>query len=178
MNRNLLIREESGAAAARPTSQQFLVFTLGSEAFAIDIKRVREIIEMGQMTRVPMMPPSVLGVANVRGAMVPVVDLQIRFGRGVTPLGRRTCVVILEMPAGLGQQVVGVMVDAVNEVVEIPLEQIESPPAFGAGIHSDFIAGMARRGERFVILLDALRVFSGDELALLERERHGAQMLQ
>ena len=156
-----LTRDNSGAV-----KHQVLVFALGEETFAIDILRIREIIEFGQLTTVPLMPSAVRGVINLRGAVVPVVDLMARFGRGQMTTNRRTCVVIIEVEAEQ-QQVIGIMVDAVNEVLEIPDSDIEPPPAFGAKIRSDFISGMGRVDGRFVILLDANRVLSVDELAEL-----------
>lgn len=167
---NSLVAASGGAMTSNGpnASHQYLVFTLANDVFAIDILRIREIIEFGQMTRVPLMPPSVRGVINLRGAVVPVVDLLARFGRGETPVARRTCVVILEVADGDGFQVLGVMVDAVNEVIEIPAADIEPPPAFGARIRSDFISGMARVDGRFIIVLEAARVLSVDEMAALD----------
>lgn len=168
---NSLVAASGGANTSNGANgcHQYLVFTLAEEVFAIDILRIREIIEFGQMTRVPLMPASVRGVINLRGAVVPVVDLQARFGRGETVVARRTCVVILEVADGDGFQVLGVMVDAVNEVIEIPAADIEPPPAFGARIRSDFISGMARVNGRFIIVLEAARVLSVDEMAALEQ---------
>lgn len=145
----------------------YLVFTLNDDIFAIDILRIREIIEYGTLTEVPMMPETIRGVINLRGAVVPVIDLSARFGRGRTDVNRRTCVVILEVAMGDDDtpQVLGVVVDAVNEVLEIPPEQIEPAPSFGTRLRTDFIAGMGRMEGRFVIILDLARVLSLDELA-------------
>jgi purine-binding chemotaxis protein CheW len=128
---------------------------------------VKEIIEYGQLTGVPMMPPSIRGVINLRGAVVPVIDLGARFGGRQTEVSRRTCIVILEVNHADEQQVIGVLVDAVNEVLEIAPADIEPPPAFGAHIRTDFIQGMGKVGGRFVILLDIGRVLSVGELAAL-----------
>ncbi|MBI2306334.1 MAG: purine-binding chemotaxis protein CheW [Rhodocyclales bacterium] len=151
--------------------RQYLAFTLNHEVFAIDILQIREIIEFGTLTEVPMMPPTIRGVINLRGAVVPVIDLSARFGQGSSAVARRTCVVIVEVAGGIDDgaatQTLGVMVDAVNEVMEIPAEDVEPPPAFGARIRTDFIAGMGRVNGRFVILLDVSKVFSVDELATL-----------
>ena len=151
-------------------AQQYLTFVVGSETFAIGILRIKEIIEYGQLTAVPMMPPSVRGVINLRGAVVPVVDLSSRFFARRSETTRRTCIVILEVDGNDGTQVIGVVVDAVNEVLEIPAADIEPPPNFGARIRSEFIDGMARLGQRFVIVLDPNRVLSIDELAQLAAE--------
>lgn len=147
---------------------QYLSFRLGAETFALGILSVREIIEYGGVTDVPMMPPCVRGVINLRGAVVPVIDLSARFGRAGTQVARRTCIVIVEIGADDGTtQTIGVMVDAVNEVLEIAAADVEPAPAFGARIRTDFIAGMGRVDGRFVVLLDVARVFSVEEIATL-----------
>lgn len=148
--------------------QQFLTFMLGGETFAIGILSVKEIIEYGSLTTVPMMPDFIRGVINLRGAVVPVVDLAARFGRKAAEVGRRTCIVIAEVANAEGHQDIGVIVDMVNEVLEIAPADIEPAPAFGARIRSDFISGMGRMDGGFVILLDVSRVLSEDELAALD----------
>ncbi|WP_447791644.1 MULTISPECIES: chemotaxis protein CheW [Pseudomonas] len=150
-----------------PQIRQYLTFSLAGEHFAVGTLSVKEIIEYSQLTRVPMMPPSIRGVINLRGAVVPVIDLGARFGGGQTEVGRRTCIIILEVTHADEQQVIGVVVDAVNEVLEISPADIEPPPVFGAHIRTDFIQGMGKVGGRFVILLDIGRVLSVDELAAL-----------
>ena len=155
-------RPVEAAHAAEPT--QYLTFLLGSEMFALGILAIKEIIEYRAPTEVPMMPASVRGVINLRGAVVPVVDLQARFGRPSSPVSRRSCIVILEVPQGDERQVVGVVVDAVSEVLDIPAADIEPPPAFGTRIRRDFIAGMGKVRERFVILLNAEHALALDEL--------------
>jgi purine-binding chemotaxis protein CheW len=149
------------------SGRQHLAFTLNGEIYAIEILQIREIIEFGALTEVPMMPPTIRGVINLRGAVVPVIDLSARFGRGPSTVARRTCIVIIEVRMEEMSQTLGVMVDAVNEVMEIPAEDVEPAPAFGARIRTDFIAGMGRVNGRFVIILDVARVFSLDELATL-----------
>jgi purine-binding chemotaxis protein CheW len=152
-----------------PETRQYLTFTLGTEHFAVGTLSVKEIIEYGQLTSVPMMPPSIRGVINLRGAVVPVIDLGARFGGRQTEVGRRTCIVILEVEHDEERQVIGVVVDAVNEVLEIAPADIEPPPAFGAHIRTDFIQGMGKVDGKFVILLDIGRVLSVDELSALTR---------
>ena len=156
-------------AAERGEARQHLIFTLNGESFAMDILQIREIIEFGHLTEVPMTPEMVRGVINLRGAVVPVIDLSARFGRGQTAVGRRTCIVILEIDDGDGEalQTVGIVVDGVTEVLEIAAADIEPPPTFGARIRTDFVAGMGRVGRRFVIILDLARVLSFAELAQL-----------
>ncbi|SDB11322.1 purine-binding chemotaxis protein CheW [Pseudomonas sp. NFACC23-1] len=159
------VERAGGAGQVR----QYLTFTLAGEQFAVGTLSVKEIIEYGQLTSVPMMPPSIRGVINLRGAVVPVIDLGARFGGRQAEVGRRTCIVILEVDHSDEQQVIGVLVDAVNEVLEIAPADIEPPPAFGAHIRTDFILGMGKVEGRFVILLDIARVLSVDELAALTR---------
>jgi purine-binding chemotaxis protein CheW len=148
-------------------AQQYLTFSLGSEMFAVGTLSVKEIIEYGQLTVVPMVPEFIRGVINLRGAVVPVIDLGTRFGRGEKKVTRRTCIVIIEVPNEEGTQDIGVVVDSVSEVLEIPAGDIEPAPAFGAKIRSDFITGMGKVNGRFVILLDVGRVLSMDEIATL-----------
>ena len=150
-----------------PDVQQYLTFALGSEMFAVGTLSVKEIIEYGQMTVVPMMPGFIRGVINLRGAVVPVIDLAARFGRSETVITRRTCIVIVEVPNEDGKQDIGVVVDAVSAVLEIAPSDIEPVPAFGAKIRSDFIAGMGKVAGRFVILLEVGKVLSIDEIAAL-----------
>jgi purine-binding chemotaxis protein CheW len=149
-------------AVAEP--MQYLTFMLAGEVFAIGILAIKEIIEYRGLTEVPMMPASVRGVINLRGAVVPVMDLLARFGRPPSEVTKRTCVVIVEVQSGDESHTIGVMVDAVNEVLEIPASEIEPPPAFGARIRSDFIQGMGKLRGKFVILLDADQVLSIDQL--------------
>ncbi|WP_164964044.1 chemotaxis protein CheW [Rubrivivax sp. JA1026] len=147
-------------AAAEPSL--VLTFLLGGELFAITIRTIKEIIEYRQPTEVPAMPASVLGVINLRGAVVPVMDLPARLGRPPATVGRRTCIVIVEFADGDETQTVGVVVDAVSEVLEIPPEEIEPAPTFGARVATEFIAGMGKVRGRFVILLDVARVLAID----------------
>ena len=164
----------SRATAARPVSSepaQYLTFMLGGETFAIGILAIKEIIEYQSLTAVPMMPECVRGVINLRGAVVPVMDLQARFGRPSSPITKRTCIVIVEVRAqtenGPEGQVIGVLVDAVNEVIDIAPGEVEPPPAFGARIRTDFMQGMGKVKGKFVILLDVDQVFSLDDIAQL-----------
>ncbi|MBI5919401.1 MAG: purine-binding chemotaxis protein CheW [Nitrosomonadales bacterium] len=165
-----LVTREKGVVAveAAPDQQQYLTFMLGGELFAIGILTIKEIIEYGNLTTVPLMPDFIRGVINLRGSVVPVVDLSARFGRKSAEITRRTCIVIIEVEAGEDKQDIGVMVDAVNEVLEIPDNQIEPAPAFGAKIRTDFIAGMGKVNGKFVILLNVDKVLSVDELAILD----------
>ncbi|MBA1275333.1 chemotaxis protein CheW [Stutzerimonas azotifigens] len=158
--------EKSGQTAP-VVPGQYLTFTLGGELFAVGTLSVREIIEYGQLTPVPMMPPSILGVINLRGSVVPVIDLRLRFGESATQISRRTCIIILEVAQGQLTQVVGIVVDAVNAVLEITAQDVEPAPRFGARVRSDFILGMGKVDGKLVILLDIGRVLSAEDIALL-----------
>lgn len=167
---------ESGSASSVPAvksgmpvgdNHQYLTFSVGGEVFAIGILNIKEIIEYGNVTEIPMMPAFIRGVINLRGAVVPVIDLSVRFGRQATQIARRTSIVIIEVAYDGGKQDVGIVVDAVHEVLEIHAQDIEPPPAFGAKIRTDFIQGMGKVNEKFVILLNVDRVLSVEEMAML-----------
>ena len=157
------------AAAPVERREQYLAFTLGGETFAMDIRSIREVIQFGGITEVPLMPPFIRGVINLRGSVVPVIDLCVRFGRPATAVANRTCIVLLELTQGDAIAELGVIVDTVSEVLSIGESEIEPAPAFGNDIRTEFIAGVAKVGERFVILLDVNHVLSVDELAALVR---------
>lgn len=167
MNALVKVSKSLAAANAGQEIQQYLTFMLGGEVFAIGILHIKEIIEYGHLTSVPMMPAFIRGVINLRGAVVPVVDLASRFGGKPSQVTRRSCIIILELEVEEETQVIGVVVDAVNEVLEIAGADIEPPPSFGAKIRTDFIAGMGKVEDRFVILLNADRVLSVEEMATL-----------
>lgn len=156
---------------------QYLTFMLNGETFGIGIMSVREIIEYGSLTQVPMMPPCIRGVINLRGAVVPVMDLATRFGRQSMPVTKYTCIVIVELERPDGLQVIGVVVDAVNAVLDIDPADIEPAPHFGTHIRSDFIAGIGKVDEKFVILLKADSVLSTDEISALAESTASAVKL-
>jgi purine-binding chemotaxis protein CheW len=168
------------AAVAQPTAahpaaaqlsteqtQQYLTFMLAGETFAMGILAIKEIIEYADLTEVPMMPRYVRGVINLRGSVVPVIDLSVRFGKTPSPVTKRTCIVIIEIEASGERHDVGVVVDAVNAVLDIPANEIEPPPTFGARIRTDFIQGMGRVNGRFVVLLDVNHVLAAEEMHVL-----------
>ena len=146
---------------------QYLMFTLGEETFGCRIACIREIIECPPMTAIPLTPAFLRGVINLRGAVVPVIDLSVRFERGRTALAERTCIVIVEVAGEGGAQLLGVIVDGVNEVLEVEFKDLEARPNLGSGIRADFVAGMIRQNDRFVLMLDMDRVLSSDELEAL-----------
>ncbi len=174
-------KQAVGPAVARAAMQaaaeqtQYLTFMLAGEVFAIGILAIKEIIEYGSLTAVPMMPACIRGVINLRGAVVPVMDLSARFGKKATEATKRTCFVIVEVEADGESRDVGVIVDAVNAVLEIPASEIEPAPAFGAKIRTDFIQGMGKVNGKFVILLDLNHVLSLDEMGAFAGAGAGAR---
>lgn len=149
------------------TPSQYLTFNLGGEMFAVGILNVKEIIEYGHLTEIPMMPAFIRGVINLRGSVVPVIDLSARFGAQTTEVSKRTCIVIVEVSDEESQHDIGIMVDAVSEVLDIPCSEIEPPPSFGARIRADFIFGMGKVAGKFVIILNINKVVSVEEIAQL-----------
>ena len=162
-------KRQTQALATAPVEirEQYLAFTLGGETFAMDIRSIREVIQFGGITEVPLMPPFIRGVINLRGSVVPVIDLFVRFGRPASQVAHRTCIVILELAQGEATAELGILVDNVSEVLSIAASEIEPAPAFGSDLRAEFLAGVAKVGERFVILLDVNHVLSIDELAAL-----------
>lgn len=148
-------------------SSQYLTFILGDEVFAMDIRTVREIIQHAAMTIVPHMPPFVRGVINLRGAVVPVIDLQSRFGRAPAQIGKKTCIVIFDASRDNEKIELGLMVDAVSEVIEIAPAQIEVPPQFGTTIQRDFIRGLGKVDGEFIVILEPEHALNIDDMALL-----------
>jgi purine-binding chemotaxis protein CheW len=170
MAQQLAVQAAAGkpvVALAAGEAHQYLTFSLSGEMYAVGILNVKEIIEYGSLTEIPMMPTFIRGVINLRGAVVPVVDLAARFGGKTTEVGRRTCIIIIELADGDIHHDIGIMVDAVSEVLEIPGSEIEPPPSFGAKIRADFIAGMGKVAGKFVIILNVQRVLSVEEMASL-----------
>ena len=147
---------------------QYLTFSLGGEALAMEVRFVKEILQYRSITEVPVMPSVVRGVINLRGTVVPVIDLAVRFGRPATAADRRTCIVILEVEEEDRATVMGIVVDHVSEVLEIAETDIEAAPTFGSTLRADFVRGVGKIGGRFVILLDVERVLSAEELGSFE----------
>lgn len=160
---------ENTAQDTRTAGQvsQFLTFELATEIYAINILFIREIIEYGNITQVPMVPDFIAGVINLRGSVVPVIDLSSRFGRSETNITKRTSIVIIEINSNNELLEIGIMVDIVNEVLEINEDAIEDAPSFGASVRTDFIAGMGKIDGKFFIILDVERVLSLDELSVV-----------
>lgn len=146
-------------------AEKFLTFGVGEETFAMAIGQIREVLQYEEISRVPLMPGFVRGVLNLRGAVVPVIDLAVRFERASSSVGRRTCIVVLEVPTPEGNVVLGALVDHVKEVLDFDGSAIEPAPSFGAAVRKDFIRGIGRHQGRFVVVLDVAHVLSIDELA-------------
>ena len=137
---------------------QFLSFVLAGEEYAVDILRVKEIIEYDNLTRVPGMPAAVRGVINLRGRVVPVVDLALRFGLPTSTITPRSCIVMVEIGSDEGAIVMGVITDSVSEVLDLPTDQIQPPPSFGTSVGAEFLDGMAEASrKKFVMLLNVDR---------------------
>jgi purine-binding chemotaxis protein CheW len=159
-------------------AKQYLTFTLGGEMFSINILCIKEIIWYSNLTEVPMMPACIRGVINLRGAVVPVMDLSARFGKPSTPVTKSSCIVIIEIETSTEgeRQNMGVVVDAVQAVLEIPASEIEPAPTFGSKIRSDFIEGIGKVNGKFVILLNVNRVLSTQEIGAMGQAAASADL--
>jgi len=144
--------------------QQYLTFLLAGEEYAVPVLRVKEILEYEVVTRVPKAPLWVHGVFNLRGSVVPVVDLATKFGIGETPISKTTCVIIMEIGLATETIVMGVLVDSVNQVVDIADSSIEPAPSFGTRVHLNYLAGIVSMGKKFALLLNIDEVLSTDEI--------------
>jgi len=145
-------------------TRQYLTFTLDSEVFALDIHKVREVLDLTTVTKVPQTPDFMRGVINLRGNVVPVLDLRLKFGLPANAQTVHTCIIIVEVALEEETLVLGAMADSVQEVLELEPEQIQPPPRIGAGLNLEFIRGMGRHGDDFVMILDVDAVFSAGEL--------------
>ncbi|NIQ98119.1 MAG: chemotaxis protein CheW [Desulfuromonadales bacterium] len=145
---------------------QYLTFRLNSERFAIDVGQVREILDMTDMTRVPQTPDYMLGVINLRGNVVPVIDLRQRFGLPAAEQTRDSCIIVMEINIDGEQVVIGALADAVEEVLDMRTDDIEAAPRLGAQVNVDFIRGVGKRGEQFVMILEIDRIFATQEAEL------------
>jgi purine-binding chemotaxis protein CheW len=143
---------------------QYLTFQSHGEEFAVAVLRVREIIEYGTVTRVPSTPAYIRGVINLRGTVVPVFDLAAKFGGAVSEITRRSCIVILEVVLDGEETLVGILADAVDQVVDLGADDIEPPPPFGTRVRVEFLTGMGKLGQGFVLILDTDRLLSSNEI--------------
>ena len=156
-----------GVAEVMETTQ-YLTFKLEGEIFALDISKVREVLDFTAITKVPRTPEFMRGVINLRGNVVPVVDMRLKFGMTKTENTVNTCIIIVEIHLDGETTVLGALADAVQEVIELGSGQIEPAPKIGTKLKTDFIRGMGKSDDAFIIILDIDRVFSVDELALVE----------
>lgn len=156
---------------------KYLSFRVGGEDYGLKILRVQEIIGMQEITGIPRTPDFVKGVINLRGKVIPVIDLRLKFGMEEAEVSRKTCIIVVQVGgADAGDVIMGVVVDEVSEVLEISSEQIEPPPGFGARIETDFILGMAKTEDAVKILLDLDRVLTSSELAAITGEASMEEM--
>lgn len=146
---------------------KFLSFRIGNENFGVGILRVKEIIEYAEVTPVPMMPEFMRGAINLRGHAIPIIDLSVRLGRGSLEIAKRTCIVVVEVFNNGAKMDIGVTVDAVNEVLDIRPSEIEPPPSLGGSVRTDFLRGMGKVNEKFIILLEMDRVLSVADMNVL-----------
>ncbi len=155
------------AATEIVESTQYLTFTLDEELFALDIAKVREVLDYTSITKVPQTPDFMRGVINLRGSVVPVVDMRSKFNMPVAETTVNTCIIIVEVDIDGEGTVLGAMADSVQEVLDLGPDQIEPPPRIGTKLKTDFIKGMGKRDDQFVIILDIDKVFSASELAMV-----------
>jgi purine-binding chemotaxis protein CheW len=154
--------------SVKELSGQYLSFKLDEELFAINVASIREIIDRTETTRIPRMPGYMCGVTNLRGSVVPVVDMRMKFGLGHIDRTIDTCIVVLEIQIEGESTIVGALVDSVKEVFELSSDMVEPPPKIGAKLNTEFMIGMGRLDDEFLILLDVDRVFSVDELEAVQ----------
>jgi purine-binding chemotaxis protein CheW len=147
---------------------QYLTFKLEDEVFATDIAQVREVLEYSQVTKVPRTPDYMRGVINLRGHVVPVLDLKLRFGMQLTEQTVNTCIIIVEIHMAGELTIIGALADSVQEVIDMDPSTIQPAPKIGTKLNTDFIKGMGKRDEKFVIILDIEKIFSSDELAAVQ----------
>jgi len=162
------------AVEANLETTQYLTFRLEEELFALDIGKVREVLDFTSPTRIPQTPDYMRGVINLRGSVVPVVDLRLKLGMVMAEKTVHTCVIIVEVEMGGEKVVMGAMADAVQEVLDLEPDQIEPAPRIGTGLDTDFVNGMGKHGDQFIIILDIDKVFSIDDMEML-REVDPAQ---
>ena len=149
-------------------TSQYLTFILDEETYAIDINQVREVLDFSDITKVPRMPEFMRGVINLRGGVVPVVDLRLKFGMTKTEKTVDTCIIIIEISIDDDMTLIGTMADSVKEVLSLEADQINPPPKIGTRLNTEFIRGMGKKNDDFIIILDIDRVFSADELLIAQ----------
>ncbi len=154
---------------------KFLTFLMANEKYGLEILKVREIIGMMEVTSVPTTPAFVRGVINLRGKIIPVVDLRLKFGMQAKEDTARTCIVVVHVEHAAREMTMGITVDEVSDVLDIVRDQIEPPPSFGGNIRTDFILGMGKVDQRVMTLLDIDRVLTEQEVVLVENSAEKAE---
>ena len=162
------MNQSSISSSNQYLTNQYLTFTLGDELFAADIGKVREVLDYPTITRVPRMPDYLLGVTNLRDNVVPVVDMRLKFGMTPTERTVDTCVVIVETEFGGEQITIGCLADSVKEVLDLPQDQIEPPNKIGIGHDTEFLKGMGRQGDKFLMILDMDKMLSSGDLQVVK----------
>lgn len=150
------------------TTVQYLAFKLGSEVYAVDVAKVREILDYPPITKVPRTPDFMRGVINLRGSVVPVVDMRLKFGMSMTEKSVNTCIVVVEALVENELTTIGALADSVQEVVELDPSSIEPPPKIGSRLKVEFLKGMGKIGENFLMILDIDKVFSSSEMMMVK----------
>lgn len=163
------VTAEAGADKAGAREGKYLTFTLAEEEYGIGILKVKEIIGVISITSVPQTPPHVKGVINLRGKVIPVIDLRLKFGLPVIEYTERTCIIVIEISKDSSHILLGILVDSVSEVVNIKGADIEDTPNFGTKLKTDYILGMAKAGGKIKILLDIDKVMNADDVAAIEQ---------
>jgi purine-binding chemotaxis protein CheW len=156
-------------------ANQYLTFTLDGEQYAIGVAKVREVLEHTKITRLPRTAEFMKGIINLRGAGVPVIDLRLKFGLPETPITKDTSIIVMEVESQDGKVVVGALADAVHEVVEIDEKSVENAPRFGTRLSAEFIKGVGKKDDSFIIILDIDRIFNAEEMSVLTREAAPAE---
>lgn len=161
-------KQKVQAATSIVETHKFLSFRLGDENFGFPILNIKEIIEYGGLTSIPMMPQFIRGAINLRSHIIPIMDLAVRLGRKTNDVSRRTCIVIVELMINGMRMDVGIVVDAVNEVIDINPSEIDPAPTFGGHVGAEFLLGMGKIGDRFLILLNVDKIISLDDAKALQ----------
>lgn len=150
-------------------NNQYLTFNLNGEVFAVGVNKVREVLDFSEVTRIPQTPTYMRGVINLRGSVIPVIDMRSKFGMAAVAETVNTCIIIVEVVMDNETTVLGALVDSVQEVLDIEADQIEPPPRIGSRMNSDFLHGMGKQDENFVMILNIDKVFSSAELTLVQQ---------
>ena len=162
------------STAETAASTQYLTFKLGEEVFALDVAEVREILDFTTVTKVPRTPSFMRGVINLRGSVVPVMDLRLKFGMSATEQTVNSCIIVVEMTMDGDTVVIGVLADAVQEVIDLEPEQIEPAPRIGTKLNMDFILGMGKHNGAFMMILDLDKIFESSDLEMQQESAAAA----